>query len=392
MKSIVGTIIVFAVFGFAIVCTAPAQEASIEAPSGASVETTEPVVPIDIEPAATPPSKLPPSPPQFSMPAMAVPGAANELVEEPVIGESVYFNIVQPGQPGTTARSSSNVLVIPNTDIKAEDVAAITQDMQVMSHIFQKIFTGPRLIEGVFMDYGEFFGRGSRATQAIYLQGYGTLFLMEVNFPFSPTTKPKEKAEDTKEADSVWQRAKQEIFSPTRNVRGKVVDPENKYDAEKVEELKTRLIKALKHAANIRNIKSDEWIILTVIGEGGGYSGGVGSGVGGVGGYGGGYGGAVNVRRSHISAAGDRFATIGIVPGGTGVTSSTVLTIRAKKSDVDAFAKGELDYDKFREKVQILTYPSWGQRVVREVSQFSPALKAEAEADPLSQNNYKIRR
>jgi len=381
MKSIVGTIIVFAVFGLAMVCIAPAQEASIEAPSGASAETTEPVVPIDIEPAATPPPQPPPTPPQFPEPAMAVPGAANAYTGQ-VIDEPTYFNI----RPVTTARSSSNVLVVPNTDIKAEDVAAITQDMQVMSHIFQKIFTGPRLIEGLFMDYGKFFGRESRATQAIYLQGYGTLFLLEVDFPFSPPTKPKEKAEDTKEADSVWQRAKQEIFSPTTTV-GRGEDPENKYDAEKVEELKTRLIKALKHAANIRNIKSDEWIILTVIGKGGGYSGGVGSGVGGYGG-----GGDVNVRRSYSSAVMGRYTTTRIVPGGKGVASSMVLTIRAKKSDVDAFAKGELDYDKFREKVQILTYPSWGQQVEQKVSQFLPALKAEAEADPLSQNNYKIRR
>ncbi|MFC1781757.1 RNA polymerase sigma factor [Planctomycetota bacterium] len=36
--------------------------------------------------------------------------------------------------------------------------------------------------------------------------------------------------------------------------------------------------------------------------------------------------------------------------------SATVMTIRVKKSDVDLYAQNELDYDKFRQKVQIIMY------------------------------------
>jgi hypothetical protein len=32
------------------------------------------------------------------------------------------------------------------------------------------------------------------------------------------------------------------------------------------------------------------------------------------------------------------------------------MTVRVKKSDVDAFAGGELDSDEFRQKVQVLMY------------------------------------
>ncbi len=39
-----------------------------------------------------------------------------------------------------------------------------------------------------------------------------------------------------------------------------------------------------------------------------------------------------------------------------GPPSATVLTIRAKKSDVDAFAAGELDFEQFQQKVEIFTY------------------------------------
>lgn len=46
----------------------------------------------------------------------------------------------------------------------------------------------------------------------------------------------------------------------------------------------------------------------------------------------------------------------GMEYGETGSASTTVLTIRAKKSDVDDFAKGELDFEKFQQKVEIFTY------------------------------------
>ena len=41
---------------------------------------------------------------------------------------------------------------------------------------------------------------------------------------------------------------------------------------------------------------------------------------------------------------------------GTGSASTTVLTIRVKKSDVDDFAKDKLDFEKFQKKVDIFTY------------------------------------
>ncbi len=274
---------------------------------------------------------------------------------------------------------SRKVLVIPNTEIKTEELVAITQDLQVMAHIFHKIFTGPRLIEGIFEDYGDFFGRGSRATEAVYLQGYGALFLMEVNIPLSspPKAKEQEKDENTQKADSVWNRAKQEIFHPAPT-RTRAFDSTEIYDAEKVEELKSRLIKALKHAANMKNLEPDEMIILTVIGKGlksiqrisyGAYGGGEMSpqdpwGTSAAAGYGGGdLGDSLDDGKDYRMSRG-RYSTTRSLPV-IRASASTVLTIRAKKSDIDAFAKGELDPDKFREKVQILTYPSLGQNVVR---------------------------
>jgi hypothetical protein len=284
------------------------------------------------------------------------------------------------------------VLVIPDTKVKPEELDAITQDLQVMSHIFDERFKEPHVVRGrlvgkVFTDFGDFFGRDSRATEAIYLQGYGVLFLMEVNFAFSPPPKEQEKeAKKTEDIDPIWQRARQQIFSPKDPMMDRGGRSEQQeYSAEKIEQLKAELTRTLKHAANIRNLKPDEWVILTVIGKGrqpgeiyeeyyrsaaprprtstsgrsrrsssrssssvesaggggGGYgysvSGRVSSGLSRGGGYGGGYGG-------------------GMEYGEIGPPSATVLTIRAKKSDVDTFAAGELDFEQFQQMVEIFTY------------------------------------
>lgn len=265
--------------------------------------------------------------------------------------------------------NKQKVLVIPAIDVNAADIDAITQDLQVMEHILDGKFTERRQIVGVFTDFGDFFGRDNRETEAIYIQDYGVLFLMEVNFTFSPPSKSQENQEEQteKHLDSTWQRAQQELFSSQRPTsRGEPGSAEG-YDIQIVEELKRELIRTLKHAANIRILKANEWVILNVTGAGqrsvggyGGYSGGesvyggYSSGGGGVygggmmGGYGGGYAGGYS-----SGSAGFGF---GMGSQNMGSASSTVLTIRAKKTDIDAFAKGDLDLEQFQKKVNILMY------------------------------------
>jgi hypothetical protein len=301
------------------------------------------------------------------------------------------------GPASILGRSGSRkVLVIPAIEIIAEELAATMEDMHVMSHILDERFKERRQIKGLFTDFGDFFGRDNRATEATYLQGYGVLFLMEVNFAFSPPPKSQEQeAEKTAEhVDSTWQRARQQIFSPKDlNIAGESDSLNKEYDSQMVEELKRELITTLRHAANIRNMRPSEWVILTVIGGrrelsqffssrppmmgaisrpksstygrtssggmsgyaaggygamGGGMYGGMAGGMGGFGGGMGGYGGGMG------GYGGGMGGMTGF--GEMGVSSATVLTIRVKKAQVDAFAKGELDFDEFRRHVQIFTY------------------------------------
>ncbi|MBN1804449.1 MAG: hypothetical protein JW837_04300 [Sedimentisphaerales bacterium] len=326
--------------------------------------------------------------------------------------ELLYSNVIRDlnnnnyspkriGPAPTFSRAGSReILVIPATDIKTEDLAAVTEDLQVMTHIFDERFKEPQEIQGVFVDFGDFFGRDSRQTEAIYIQGYGALFLMEVNFTFSPPSKTEEKQiKENEDVDPIWQRARQKMFSPEEYLGGGEYTAQDKYSVDKIEKLKQELVRTLKHTSNIRYLQPDEMIILTIIGkarqsggmygygfsrsstpgtrtsssrrrsssgsgggygEGGGYGGGMGGGMaggsmGGTGGFSGGMmmGGGMMGRGMMGGSMDDMYSED---YNETGSAPATVLTIRVKKSDVDDFAKGKLDFSQFREKVDIFTY------------------------------------
>ncbi len=101
----------------------------------------------------------------------------------------------------------------------------------------------------------------------------------------------------------------------------------------------------MKHAANIRNLKPDESVILTVIGKAGQSAGVTIK--------------AINTRGEYLILDKDK-RTTSIVKAPSlsdiGFSSPAVLTIRAKKADIDAFAKGQLSFDQFTQKTLLLSY------------------------------------
>ena len=268
------------------------------------------------------------------------------------------------------------------------------QASRVMAEILDERFREPRMIEGVFRDFGDFFGRDNGKTEAVYIQGYGVIFMMEVDYTFSTAPQTQEQADEEKneEGDSTWQQARARVLTPG-GVRTRRDASQREYENQMVEILKTELIRALKYAANIRNLQSDEWVILSVAGNStqglqvsfgsapSGSSYGYGSGSGGssssygysssmggmMGGYGsggmmGGYGSGYSGGMMGGYGGGSMGGMMGGYGGGMMVAygmrspSASVLTIRVKKSDVDEFASDKLDYEKFREKVKILMY------------------------------------
>ncbi|HUW20214.1 MAG TPA: hypothetical protein VMW16_13030 [Sedimentisphaerales bacterium] len=241
---------------------------------------------------------------------------------------------------------AGRVLVIPAERIKTKPLVTIMEDLSVMARILDKKL-------GRSQDYSVFgnlsvFSDARGGTQCIYVDGYGALFFIRVDFPLAPSVQTQEQEETEEPADRVWEETRQEIFAgPGAISRRRICvqqDREPRYDADKVEELKRNLIKSLRHAANIRALEPDQWLIVTVIGASQPRNISM-----------------VAVARTSSVIVHDKDQNVtkiyaGGVPTDIASSSPTVMTIRAKKVDADAFAAGELDLDAFREKVQIYTY------------------------------------
>jgi len=152
--------------------------------------------------------------------------------------------------------------------------------------------------------------------------------------------KEKEPKEDEEHVDQIWKRAEQELYSPQALNINRRTSSRREYDPEKVENLKNTLITVLKHAANIQALKSDELVILTIFGRAS-------------------QSGRTIGRSSRSTRGISRLGTTrsaGAKANSLSSFSTTVVTIRTKKSDIDAFSKGELDFDQFHERTQIITH------------------------------------
>ena len=260
--------------------------------------------------------------------------------------------------------STGTVLVIPSEQTRTEDLLTINEDMSVMSRIFEKNIEQARISTArgdIFVSrqdpFSMLMGTGRGGIQSMYLQGYGALFLMKVDFPLTPSPDVQDdekKTQTAEEGDPVWQQIRREMYEPENVDRRRRTDrPEEKYDVEKVENLKTTLIKALKHAANIRSLKPDESVILTVAGSSEATG--------------------TIITSERIPGGNQVLITERVADGKTrtsivqgislddiGLSSPSILVIRTKKSDIDQFAKGDLDFDQFRQRVQLLTCPYLG--------------------------------
>src|SRR5256886_14538876 len=146
----------------------------------------------------------------------------------PVAPAAVSGSAVAPHVPAFQDRLQSIVhrghdgpgraLVIRTSDADAKAQGNLEEDLAVMSRILDKTLA-QKLDEdrpNRFMGINVLFGPGSSPIRSLYLEGYGALFLLNVNFPLLP---PPQKAEQTKEkseTDSTWEEARRENYGEYR--------------------------------------------------------------------------------------------------------------------------------------------------------------------------------
>lgn len=241
-----------------------------------------------------------------------------------------------PSQGG--AVSGGDVLVIPTGDAAPEKIAETTEDLRVMLQILREKLSEPRMILGVLRDYGSLLGEDRRA-EAIYLQGSAALFVIGADFPPSSPAQQSGEGEPQSRsqgeaADPVWQRTRQKLYSPG----ARSSSPSGQTQAMTFEQFQAELLRSLKHAANIRHMDPNELVVLTLVAQNGNA----------------GRTADADMMRQYQNIYGnDYMATMGL---GRPARPATVLTMQARKADIDAFAQGALDFDQFRRKVKSVAY------------------------------------
>jgi len=269
------------------------------------------------------------------------------------LGEFALVN-ARPGRPGAPDRT----LVIPKDPSDAKNLAETEEDLNVMARILEKAARTRddrnKSAMGIFI-HSPF--SGPVLPQNLYIEGYGALFLLNVNYPLvPPPVAKKEEAEPKEDTSSEWEEARRELYRPPQSgfdykfdykapgVSAQTGAPAEKYDPDKVEALKKDLTIALKNAAHIRRLKSDETVTLVVSGRAGAIE--------------------AKVAASPSSPPEPKAATRKPIPGrpAAGAWSTRArseaqgakLILRAKKSDIDAFQKDKFSLDDFRKKVNLM--------------------------------------
>ncbi len=268
----------------------------------------------------------------------------------PVVSSTVITSGDIIGDPFLPEQAQENVLVVPTPDLPAESLAELTEDLNIMCRIFDKSVSPARPSAGVAPGYGDdleqymyAIKRPSRGAQGLYLDGYGALFFIPVDYPLAPTEKQDAAQAKPKESvDSVWSQTVREM-SGQRGDEQQTARNIPPYDPQKVENLRKTLIKTLAHASNIRMRRPQEAITLVV--------------------------GAWDDTKA---AASGRYGSAGrntsaISPMRPRVTqppsairnpTAALLILRVTKADVDAFAKRQMMLGEFTQKVQVLLSPS----------------------------------
>lgn len=255
----------------------------------------------------------------------------------------------------STSRSAA-VFIVPARPMTAEELADITEDVNVMRRIFENKLRQANLLApaGPFSlfawDAYPYFGRGGGdAAPSMYLQGYGVLFMMNVDYPLAPgpQVEPNETAQQPQaETDPVWARTRDEIYRPASlEPRRGADDARPTFSAERVENLKTTVIQALVHAANIRCLAPDESVVVRLTGS---PESTVSAGE------------TLAASRSVQIAVPNSARYLRILEGPFPETARTALTIRAKGADIKARADGKLTDEQFRQRVQVLSQPVVG--------------------------------
>ena len=204
-----------------------------------------------------------------------------------------------PSEPVDIEPTKPNVLMIPTAQKSKQQLDAMCEDIQVMSHLLYQAVQGKhRRIGGVFREYGSLLNRDCLAYDAMYIEGTGVIFFLLVDYQFEKGSGVFEPTVTRSDTDAVWDQARQQLSQP-------IVQSDS--DTWKsADEVIDEVLKVLKHTVNIRGLSESEEILVVLNPDQG--------------------------------------------------TGSSSLVIKANRNVIEGFHDDELDWVGFRDKVKVLSY------------------------------------
>jgi hypothetical protein len=271
---------------------------------------------------------------------------------------------------------AASVLTFKAPDQKTVDETA--EDLNILSLIFSRHLERALGEEGG--EKGEYklgipmlLQTGGRWVEASYVEGFGAVFSLKVRFPLVPAAAVNKDTQSSQQ-DSEWDQARRALAGGAAESDARRQNPferARRYNPNLVETLKKRVLELLKNASNLRHVQSEEWVVVTfagppnVVARPAGAIAGMGSVSidGNVGTE------AVSEQPSPKGATTSNpiasqsaftASSAGAVAGPQAAPQTparaTIMTIRVKKRDADAFAANKMSEDQFFHTAEIANY------------------------------------
>jgi hypothetical protein len=179
------------------------------------------------------------------------------------VGRSVALSFRRGGAPWA--------LVLPGDRLNGEQAEQMTEDLAIMTKILRKTARAGDSEGGTWHAGPGFVGLATLGggPDAFYLDGFGALFLVSVDFPL---VGPKEDAarREEGETDETWEQTRRELrdggdpFGRNYRSYARPVDEALIYRQDRVNALRESLIDALKHATHLGAVPPEETIAVAV--------------------------------------------------------------------------------------------------------------------------------
>jgi hypothetical protein len=263
------------------------------------------------------------------------------------------------GAANRTPANQVSVLCFKEPDQK--QLRETTEDIAVLAFLLSKNLDQATSDDAGDYKLGIHIMSGNQSVGASYIQDFGALLKLQVRFPVAAPANARVER-PAAQTSSDWEIARKELqdqdsgndfFPPAPKHRAEG----QPYDPALVQTLQKRILALLKNAANIRHLKDNEWIIIKVVGT---------------------PSSSIIARVTEDKPIGDKSSEPGeskppAAPSKKGSRNAgagpkfahtesitqnqtTVLTLRVKKSDINAFAAGSLSPEQFTKSAEVAAY------------------------------------